>query len=365
MQIKAIIQKLVNWAPAQLQESYDNAGLITGQSIWECTGVLCTLDATEEVVQDAIEKGCNLLVAHHPILFKGIKSFSGNSYVERAIIKAIKNDIAIYAIHTNLDNVLTGVNKMIADKLGLQQLAILQPKESTLRKLYTYAPINAVDKVREALFEAGAGKIGLYDECSFNTDGTGTFRPLSGADPFIGNVGTRETLPETKIEVIFPFYLQQQVVSALFKAHPYETVAYEIIKLENTNQEIGSGVIGLLPEPMGEAAFLHIVKKAFGVAVIKHTQLLNRSVQKVALCGGSGSFLTQKAIAAGADIYITSDVKYHEFFDADGKLVLVDIGHWESEQFTTDLLANFLQQNFPTFAVLKTGVHTNPVQYLL
>ena len=363
MQIKNIIQKLAAWAPPVYQESYDNAGLITGSPAWDCTGVLCSLDATEAVVDEAIEKGCNLVVAHHPIVFKGLKTITGSNYVERIIIKAIKNDIAIYAIHTNLDNMLYGVNKMIAEKLGLQNCTILQPKEGLLCKLYTYAPVANANAVRDALFVAGAGKIGLYEECSFSTTGTGTFKPAQGANPFIGTVGSRETLDETKIEVIFPAYLQPAILAALFAAHPYETVAYEVIKLENAHQEVGSGLIGSLSEPVEEANFLQKVKETFRAGVIKHTPLLGKKVNRVALCGGSGSFLTRRAIAAGADVYITADVKYHEFFDADGRTMIADIGHWESEQYTTDLLASYLQSNFPTFAVLKTGVYTNPVRY--
>lgn len=364
MLIKNIVQKLAAWAPPVYQESYDNAGLITGSASWDCTGILCSLDATEAVIQDAIDTGCNMVVAHHPIVFKGLKTLTGSNYVERTIIKAIKNDIAIYAIHTNLDNVLHGVNKAIAEKLSLEQCVILQTKEGLLCKLFTYAPVNDAKAVRNALFAAGAGTIGLYEECSFNINGTGTFKPIAGANPAIGSVGNREVLEEVKIEVIFPAYLQQAVLSALFAAHPYETVAYEVIKLENTHQEVGSGLIGNLPEATDEANFLQKIKAAFGAGVVKHTPLLNKKVKRVALCGGSGSFLTRRAIAAGADVYLTADVKYHEFFDADGRIVIADIGHWESEQYTIDLLANFLHQNFPTFAVLKTGVYTNPVHYI-
>jgi dinuclear metal center YbgI/SA1388 family protein len=363
MQIKNIISALTEWAPPAYQENYDNCGLITGNVNWLCTGMMCTLDATEEVIQDAVEKKCNLLIAHHPIVFRGLKSLAGTGYVERAIVKAIKNDIAIYAIHTNLDNVLHGVNAAISDKLHLEQSKILLPKTGLLCKLFTYAPVAESNKIKEALFNAGAGKIGLYEECSFSVNGNGSFKPLDGANPTIGNVGQREELTETKIEVIFPVQLQSTVLKALFAAHPYETVAYEIVRLENTYEEIGSGLIGVLPQEVPENDFLQLVKEVFGVSILKHTALLNKNVKRVAVCGGSGSFLTQRAIAAGADVFITSDVKYHEFFDADNRILLVDIGHWESEQYTIELIATFLQQNFPTFAVLKTGVYTNPVRY--
>lgn len=363
MIVQEILSRLNEWAPVTYQESYDNSGLITGNAIWECTGVMCSLDATVEVVQEAIDANCNLLVAHHPILFKGLKNLSGSGYVERALIKAIKNDVAIYAIHTNLDNVLTGVNAAFANKLNLQQLQVLSPKKGLLCKLFTYAPIDEAGKIKNALFDAGAGKIGLYQECSFTVDGTGSFMPMPGANPVIGSIDHREELAEAKIEVIFPAYLQSKVLTALNAAHPYETVAYEIVRLENTYQEVGSGLIGTLVQEMPEENFLDWVKEVFGLACLRHTPLLGKNIHRIAICGGSGSFLTREALAAGADVFITSDVKYHEFFDADGRILLVDIGHWESEQFTTDLIAAFIQQNFPTFAVLKTGVCTNPVRY--
>ena len=363
MIIQNIISTLTQWAPPSYQESYDNTGLITGSADWDCTGVMCTLDATEQVVQEAIDTKCNLLVAHHPIVFKGLKSLSGSGYVERAIVKAIKNDIAIYAIHTNLDNVLHGVNAAIAGKLNLQQPKILLPKDGLLCKLFTYAPVAEADKIKNALFDAGAGKIGLYHECSFAVNGTGSFKPTEGTRPFIGTINQREELAETKIEVIFSAHLHSVILKALFAAHPYETVAYEIVRLENTYDEVGSGLIGTLEQAMPENEFLALIKDAFHVPYVRHTPLLDKNVKRVAVCGGSGSFLTKKAIGAGADVFLTADLKYHEFFEADNRVLLVDIGHWESEQFTIDLIAIFLQQNFPTFAILKTGVYTNPVRY--
>ncbi len=363
MLINEIIHQLEALAPPTYQENYDNAGLITGSRTWECTGVLCTLDCMEATVKEAIYNNCNLIVAHHPIVFAGLKKINGSNYVERTLIAAIKNDIAIYAIHTNLDNVKHGVNNRIAEKLGLLERSILAPKQGVLYKLFTYAPLGQANVIKEALFAAGAGKIGLYEECSFNITGKGTFKPIAGSSPFLGKVGIRENAEEVKIEVIFPHYLQPKILNALFAAHPYETVAYEVIKLENQHQEIGSGMIGRLASAMEETAFLNLIKAAFGLSVIRHTALLHKPIITVAICGGSGSFLTKTAIAAGADAYITSDVKYHEFFDADSRLILTDIGHWESEQFTTDLLAEFLQDKFPTFVVLKTKANTNPVKY--
>ena len=363
MNISEVIQTLEALAPLPYQESYDNAGLLTGTKDWNCTGILCTLDATEAVVNEAVQQNCNLIVAHHPIIFSGLKKITGKNYVERTIIAAIKNNIAIYAIHTNLDNVYNGVSRRMADKLGLQNCKVLDPKPGLLKKLYTYVPVDDAEKVLAAIFKAGAGDIGNYGECSFNTEGIGTYRPQEGADPYIGEIGKRAETKEVKLEIIFPAHIQRQVISALQAAHPYEEVAYDVITLANEFVQVGSGIIGELNEAISEQDFLQQIKKTFHLQVIKHTPLLNKNVKKVALCGGAGSFLLPKAIAAGADFYITSDVKYHEFFDADGKLVFADIGHWESEQFTIDLLFDILQAKFSNFAVLKTGVMTNPVHY--
>lgn len=365
MQIKNILQHLEQSAPLSLQENYDNSGLLTGNPDWECKGVLCSLDATEDVIKEAIQRGCNLVVSHHPILFQGLKKITGSNYVEKTIIRAIKEDIAIYAIHTNLDNILTGVNNRIADKLGLLSRQILQPKPGQLMKLVTFVPQNHTETVKNALFEAGAGQIGNYSETSFQTTGSGNFKGNDEASPFVGETGKRHTESEHRLETIFPFYLKEGVTKALKAAHPYEEVAYDIISLSNDNQSVGSGLMGILPEPLEETGFLHMLKTSFGLSLIRHTPLLGKKIQKVAICGGSGSFLTGAAIRAGADIYITADLKYHEFFDANGKILLADIGHWESEQFTTELLIELLQAKFPTFAVLKSEVKTNPVNYFL
>ena len=363
MRIEDVISYLQNIAPPFYQEPYDNAGLITGDPTWNCKGVMVSLDATEDVVEESIEKNCNLIVAHHPIIFKGLKQLNGKNYVEKAIIAAIKNNIAIYAIHTNLDNVFDGVNGKIAAMLGLQKTRILALKENTLKKLFTFVPSENAEQVRNAIFEVGGGNIGQYSQCSFNVDGTGTFKAKPGAEPYIGEVGELTYTKELKIEVIFPGWLEKEVIKALFAAHPYEEVAFDIINLSNQYQYVGAGIMGELTEEMNERDFLNHLKNVFKTPVIKHTSLLGKPVKKVALCGGAGSFLIPKALAAGADFYITSDIKYHEFFDSNGLIVIADIGHYESEQYTIDLLHEILEEKFPTFAVLKTSVMTNPVCY--
>lgn len=363
MKIAEIISFLETIAPAVYQEHYDNAGLIIGNKDWNCSGIICSLDATEGVIDEAITKKCNLVVAHHPIIFSGLKKINGKNYVEKAVIKAIKNDIAIYAIHTNLDNVINGVSGKMAAMLGLKNTGILFEKDQVLKKLFTFVPTDKAEQVRNAIFTAGGGQIGNYSECSFNVEGTGTFKAGHNTNPYVGEQGKQHQEKEVKLEVIFPGYLEGVLVAAMKKAHPYEEVAYDVVSLSNRHSGVGSGVVGELEEPMDEKAFLSLLKKVFKLELIRHTPLLNRPVKKVALCGGAGSFLIGKAVAAAADFYVTGDVKYHEFFDANGRMVIADIGHFESEQFTIDLLAEILEQKFLNFAILKTQVETNPVKY--
>lgn len=362
MQIQEIIQKLEAFAPPQYQEPYDNCGLLTGQSSWNCTGIICTLDVTEAVVLEAKAKGCNLIIAHHPIIFSGLKKINGKNYVEQTVIAAIKNDIAIYAIHTNLDNVQLGVNNEIANRLGLVNTKILQPKQNLLSKLIVFVPNAYAPKVRQAIFDAGAGNIGNYSECSFNSEGTGTFKANKTAKPFVGELEELHSEPEIKIEAIMPNFLEHQVIAAMKLAHPYEEVAFDVVPLHRTYNSVGSGMVGELPQELIENEFLRKISKSFDLQVIRHTPLLNKPVKTVAVCGGSGSFLIKTAISAKADFYITADVKYHEFFDAENKIVIADIGHWETEQYTPELIMTVLKEISPTFAVLKSEVNTNPIK---
>ena len=364
MQISAILSFLETLAPPSYQESYDNAGLLTGSGSWECTGILVTLDATEDVVREAAARNCNLIVAHHPIIFKGLKGLTGRNYIERTVIAAIKQDIAIFAIHTNLDNVVAGgVNGRIASRLGILNGKPLLPREAVLQKLYCFVPIDHLDAVRAAVFAAGAGNIGGYSECSYAVEGAGTFLGGEGTQPFVGQPGSRHTEKEARLEVILPAHLSRKVVAAMIAAHPYEEVAYDLVSLANTHPDVGSGLIGELPAPMDEKDFLELVRQVFMVPVVRHTRLTGRPVKRVAVCGGAGSFLISKALSAGANFYVTSDVKYHEFFDANDQLVIADIGHFESEQFTVDLLFDVLREKFSNFAILKSDIKTNPVNY--
>ncbi|MDW7691341.1 Nif3-like dinuclear metal center hexameric protein [Flammeovirgaceae bacterium SG7u.111] len=364
MHIRDAISILNRIAPPALQESYDNAGLITGNPNAELTGILVTLDSTEAIIDEAIAKECNMVVAHHPIVFSGLKSITGKNYIERVIIKAIKNDIAIFAIHTNLDNVAHGVNKMICDRLELSKVKTLAPKKGLLKKIITFVPLVNKAEVLDALGRAGAGNIGNYEKCSFQVDGKGTFEPNEQASPYIGESGKFEEVDEVRIEMVFPDYLERKIIAALDKAHPYEEVAYFIQKVENESPEIGSGMVGELEVSLSEEEFLTYLKEKMELKVIRHTAFLNKPIQKIAVCGGSGSFLLGKAMAQGADIFITADYKYHQFFDADNKIIIADIGHYESEKFTSELLGGMLKIGIGNEVPIGlTSIDTNPVQY--
>ncbi len=363
IKIKDITDFLESWAPRAYQEAYDNSGLLTGNLSTEVNGVLVTLDCTEAVVEEAIQTGCNLIVAHHPIIFKGLKKLTGSNYVERTIILAIKHDIALYAIHTNLDNIHTGVNLKIAQKLGLKNLKILVPKIDTLQKLVTFTPKSHTNKVLASIHAAGAGQIGNYTNCSFQVEGIGSFLPGSYSNPTKGEINKQEFVEEVRVEVIFPIHLSGKIMDALKFSHPYEEVAYYLTNLMNENQEVGAGMIGELEQAIEPSAFLSSLKNSMNLSVIRHTIQIERPITKVAVAGGSGSFLLPKAIQAGADIFITADFKYHEFFDADGKIIIADIGHYESEVFTKDLIVSVLMEKFPSFAINFSKTVTNPISY--
>lgn len=359
--IKSVITFLENIAPRQLQESYDNAGLITGNPSDMVKGALIALDCTEEVVDEAIRKGANLIIAHHPIVFKGLKSFTGKNYVERAIIKAIKHDIAIYALHTNLDNVSQGVNRKLAEKLALVNLSILRPLRN-LVKLVFFCPVTDTSSVLQAVHEAGAGQIGEYSGCSFKVTGQGRFTPSENSKPTIGEPNKSQEVSEDRIEVILPAYLEQKILNALNEVHPYEQVAYFLTKLENINQDNGAGMLGELQQPMSKNDFLLYVKTKLNLDVIRYSGDA-KSIKKVAVCGGAGAFLLTDALSRNADAFITGDIKYHDFFDAENSLLYCDVGHYESEIGTKELLYDFLTENFTTFALHLTECVTNPIKY--
>lgn len=364
MKIKEIVNALEIFAPLPLQDGFDNAGLQIGLTDAEATGALLCLDVTEAVVDEAITLGYNLIVSHHPLIFKGYKSITGRDYVERCILKAIKNDIVIFSMHTNLDNVPQGVNFKIAEIIGLKNLRILEPKANQLLKLVTFVPEAQADEVRNALFAAGCGCIGNYDSCSYNLEGKGTFRAQPGTHPFCGEIGELHTEHEVRIETVLPAYLQGKVQKVLIEAHPYEEPAYDFYPLQNEWAQAGSGLVGELEEPETETDFLRRVKKLFEVGCVKHSRMTGRLIQKVALCGGAGAFLLPKAVGAHADVFLTGEVKYHDYFSYENDILIAEIGHYESEQYTKDLLYSIIREKFPTLDVQLTRVNTNPIKYL-
>ena len=364
MKIKDILAVLEAMAPLAYAEDFDNVGLLTGNADADATGVLVCHDALEEVIDEAITKGYNLVVCFHPILFNGLKKITGKNYVERAVIKAIKNDIAIYAVHTALDNHKQGVNKIFCDVLGLTNTKILIPKEGFIKKLVTYTTLNNHETLRQALFTAGAGSIGNYSNCSFNSNGTGTYKGNEDSNPQIGNRGEFVEANEIRIEVTFEKHLESKILKALFANHIYEEVAYEIYSLNNTHQNIGMGMTGTLPQPMGEKDFLQFVKDKMGAHGIRHSAYTGKPVSKVAVLGGSGSFAIKAAITAGADVFLTADLKYHQFYEAEGRLLLADIGHFESERYTQNYIAQYLGAHTQGISINVTEVDTNPVKYL-
>lgn len=364
MTVNNIINKLEELAPLAYAEDFDNVGLLVGNRESEVSKVLVTLDTTEAVVDEAIEKGANLIISFHPIIFSGMKKITGKTYVERVILKAVKYDINIYATHTALDNSQFGVNFQIAQQLNLNNTEILIPQKETLRHLVTYVPKKSTDKVKNALFVAGAGHIGKYDNCSFSSNGIGTFRPSEEANPHIGEVGKTEYAEEERISIVFNKHLENQIFKALRNSHPYEEIAYELFQLENTNQNIGMGMLGELETEMSEIDFLEFLKEKMQTPVVRHSKRINKKIKKIAVLGGSGSFAIGYAKQKKAEVYVTADLKYHDFFQAENQILLADIGHYESEQFTKNLLTAYLSEKFPNFAVLKSDINTNPVHYI-
>ena len=364
MIIKDITDYLEELAPLKYAEDFDNVGLLIGNYSDSVTGVLVTLDTLEKTVEEAITKKCNLIVSFHPIIFGGIKKLNGNSYVERVVLKAIQNDIAIYATHTALDNSKNGVSAKISEVLGLKNNKILLPKKGILKKLTTFVPIENAEKLRNALFNAGAGNIGNYDRCSFNIDGEGTYRGNQNSNPAIGKKGENHTENETQISVIYESKNEATILASLQKNHPYEEISYHLLTTENVHQNIGMGMIGDLPTEMEENEFLLFLKERMKTACIRHSNLINKKIKKVAVLGGSGSFAISDAIKAGADAYVSADFKYHEFFKAENKIILADIGHYESEQFTKNLLVDYLTKKFSNFAIVLSEESTNPIYYI-
>lgn len=370
MIVQDVIQEIELWAPLAYAEDFDNVGLLVGDHKKKVSGILITLDCLENVVDEAIEQDCNLIVSFHPIIFSGLKKITGKNYVERVVMKAIKNDIAIYAIHTALDNTFTGVNHAICDRLQLQNREILVPQQHSIKKLVTYVPKDNAAELRAKLFEAGGGNIGNYEECSFNMEGQGTFKGNENSNPVLGEKGKLHYEGETQINITYPKHVENSLLKSLQTNHPYEEVAYEITSLENNHQHIGIGMIGQLPEKMEEQAFLTLVKEKFATGCIRHSAFRNKPIEKVAVLGGSGAFAISNALQKEADVFLTADLKYHDFFQAENRILLADIGHYESEQYTKKAIHSYLIKKICNFAnvlpasrLIISKTSTNPIQY--
>jgi len=365
MRIQKVIDVIEEWAPSAHAEDFDNVGLIIGNPQSECKGVLVTHDTLENVVEECIKKDLNLIVSFHPIIFSGLKKLTQSTYVEKAVSRAIKNEICVYAIHTALDNHRFGVSYALAQNLGLNDIEVLSPKEKTIRKLTTYAPKNEAPTLLEKLYDAGAGKIGNYKECSFITTGKGTFKGNQDSNPNLGIKGKKTEVDEVQINLIFEFSSQQKILHTLFEAHSYEEVAYEVFSLENKNQTIGMGSLGQLENEMDEEVFINWVQDKLNIDMVRHSKTIGKKIKKVAVLGGSGSFAISAALGANADAFITADLKYHDFFQAENKILLIDAGHYETEQFTKKLIHDNLIKKLPNFAIALSESITNPVNYSL
>jgi dinuclear metal center YbgI/SA1388 family protein len=363
LKLLEIIELLESFAPLHYQESYDNSGLTVGDGEMRIKGILLCTDITLDVLEEAIQLGANLIISHHPVIFSPLKSLTGKTIPEKILLRAIQSNIALYSAHTNLDNIADGVNQKICEKIGLGQNQVLVSMPNQLKKLVTYVPASHAEVVRNALFSAGAGHIGKYDACSYNTEGKGSFRPQEGASPYTGKIGELHFENETRIETVFPAEIKNDLVQALLEAHPYEEVAYDIYPIENTYIRAGAGMIGELPDEMSEKAFMDHIKSVFQSEVIRHSRLTGKRIKKVAVCGGSGSFLIRNAIASGADVFLTGEIKYHQFFDAEGRILLLDIGHFESEKFTIEIFYAILRKKLTNFAIRFSTINTSPIYY--
>lgn len=364
MKIKDILQAIEQVAPIPLQESFDNSGVQIGDVNQEAKGAVVCIDVTEAVVEEAINLGCNLIISHHPLAFRSFKSLTGKNYVERCMIKACKHDIVVYAAHTNLDNAQEGINRYLANMLNLQHVRILAPQEDKLLKLITFVPHSHAETVRNALFNAGAGHIGNYDSCSYNIRGQGTFRAGSDTNPFVGSIGEIHQEDEIRIEVVLPAYKQSEIQRSLIAVHPYEEPAFDFFKLQNNWNNAGSGIVGTLPEEMEEEDFLYHLKDTFHLNCIQHSAIRGKMIRDVAICSGSGAFLIPKAIAYGADVFITGEAKYNDYYDVEDKVLLAVVGHYESEIFTKNVFFDIISKKYPTFVIYKSGLDVNPVNYL-
>ncbi len=358
---------LEEWIPPATAWKGDNSGLQVGRTSAEISNILLALDVTLDVAREATARNANLIVTHHPLLFHPLRSLTEKSRAGEIALHLAERKINLYAAHTNLDQVLDGVSFVMATLLGLENIRTLSPLPGTLVKLAVFVPASHLEKVAAAMHAAGGGRFTNYQECSFRSEGIGTFKGMEGAKPFIGTKGVLERTPEVKLEMLVETWDLDAAMAAMFREHPYEEVAYDVYPLNNESSEFGLGAVGELPSPLPRGRFLALVKKAFGTPMLRYTGKTTKSVRKVAVCGGAGSELLPIAIRKGSDAFITADVKYHGFQDAERNLLLIDAGHFETEHPILRTLAlrvkEIVRREKATSKVFITTKNTNPVSY--
>ncbi len=365
MTCKEIIKYFEEWAPKEIAWQKDNVGLQVGSLNNKLNNILLCLELHDQVIDDAIKKNCNLIISHHPLLFQPLKKIDlQNDKNSKLIEKLIKNNITLYSAHTNLDFTKEGVSFELAKKLKLNNIDFLVHQNSNQYKLSVFVPVDFVDKVANAIFENGGGRIGEYTNCSFRTKGNGTFKGSGNSNPYLGEKNKIELVEEIKLEVLVDSWKLKKILTAIFETHPYEEVAYDIYPLANSNKNYGAGTIGELDKPMHQKQFLDYVADNLKIKNFRYSKG-NNKIKKVALCGGAGSDLVKDALNSGADAFITADLKYHTFQDANEKILLIDAGHYETEIHSLDEVKRKLShytigKNINT-KIFKYEGSTNPI----
>lgn len=363
--IKEVLQAMDAICSESIQESWDNSGLQWGDDSETVKGVIVSLDVTMDVINEAIDCGCNLIIAHHPLIFGPLKQVRKNgTEVERLAYHCIQNSIAVYAAHTNWDKVAQGVSWVMAKRIGLLNEEILQPEKDGLCNLKVMGTPRDIAEIRKAWFNAGIGNVGEYSNCSFTTDGWGTFEPSESANPSVGEKNKTEFLRENAIEILCTKKDVSKALAIATETSSYETIAHSIIPLKNTNDTLGFGCIGELKEALSLSDFLALCKEKYACKVVRYNPSEKiKNIKTVAVCGGSAIDFLPTAIARKADAYITADVKYHQFMLADDALTLVDVGHYESEIWAMEYLTHLISEKFHNFAIRLTTINTNSVRY--
>ena len=367
MNVGELIKQIEDWAPPGAAWEKDNVGLQVGSRGDKLKNILLCLELDEEVLKQAIKKKCNLIFTHHPLIFNPIKNLDfEKSKQARLIQHLIKQNISLYSAHTNLDFTRDGVSFELAKSLKLKNVTFLEHEEANQFKVVIFLPAVNVDELSEALFSVGGGVIGNYENCSFRIAGEGTFKGNEDSNPVIGKKGNTEKVEEVRLELIVDSWNLGRIVNAIKKHHPYEEPAYDIYPLKNKNTNFGAGAIGELDKELSEKEFLNFVSKSLKIGKLKYCIGSGKKIKKVAVCGGSGSELLSRAINSGADAFITADIKYHAYHDAEGKILLIDAGHYETEIGSLNIVKKRIEKILSGkdyIKVFKFSGSTNPVKF--